>query len=158
MSRLDSAIRRLMAQRDCLGAALARAPGGAVLEIGLGNGRTYHHLRENAPDRDIWVIDREMSAHPESAPEPDLFLRGEADAMLDVLHRRIGRGVALVHYDLGVGVPARDAPLRAALAPGIARLLVPGGVLVSNGPFDGPVPEPLPDGVAEGRYFMYRAG
>jgi len=158
MSRLDSAIRRLEAQRDCLAVALTRAPDGAILEIGLGNGRTYDHLREIAPARDIWVIDREMNAHPDSAPPDAFFLQGEAEAMLDALHTRIGRSVALAHYDLGVGVPEHDIPLRAALSAPIARLLVPGALLVANGAFEGMAQEPLPDGVAEGRYFIHRAG
>lgn len=158
MSRLDSAIRRLCAQRDCLAAALARAPEGALLEIGLGNGRTFDHLREMAPGRALWVIDREMNAHPASAPDPAFFLQGEADAMLDALFGRIGRGVALVHYDLGVGVPERDTPLRASLTDRITRLMVPGGILVSNSAFEGMAEEPLPDGVAADRYFIHRAG
>jgi len=158
MSRLDSAIRRLSAQRDCLAQAVADAPGGALLEIGLGNGRTYDHLREIAPDRDIWVIDRAMDAHPASAPETAFFLQGEADAMLDALHARIGRGVAMAHYDLGFGVPEVDTPLREGLADAIRRLLVPGGLIVSNSTFAGMAEEPLPEGVAEKRYFIHRAG
>ncbi len=157
MSRLDSVIRRLTAQRDCLGVALDRAPDGAILDIGLGNGRTYDHLRESAPARDIWAIDRAMNAHPASAPPDGFFLEGEADAMLEALHTRIGRGVALVHYDLGIGVPEEDVPLRASLTGGIANLLVPGGLLVANGAFEGMAQLPLPNGVAEGRYFIYLA-
>ena len=55
MSRLDSFIRRLEAQRACLNRAaeLIRDIDGFVLELGLGNGRTYDHLRELFPDRDI---------------------------------------------------------------------------------------------------------
>lgn len=157
MSRLDSAIRRLSAQRDCLEAASAAAPEGAFLEIGLGNGRTHDHLREIAPAREIWVIDREMNAHPASAPEARLFLQGEADAMLTALYERIGRGVALAHYDLGVGLEEHDAPLRTALAPLIARLMVPGGLVVSNSRFPAFEPQPTPETVAEGRYFILRA-
>ena len=133
------------------------APAGALLEIGLGNGRTYDHLREIAPERDIWVIDRGMNAHPDSSPPPDFFLKGEAEAMLDTLFAKIGQGIALAHYDLGVGVAELDVPLRATLSVGIARLLVPGGLLVANGLFEGMVQLPLPDGVAEGRYFIHRA-
>ncbi len=158
MSRLDSVIRRLSAQRDCLQAALHHAPDGAFLEIGLGNGRTYDHMREIAADRDIWVIDRKMTAHPASAPPDAFYLEGEADAMLGALFARIGRSVALAHYDLGVGVPEEDDPLRAALTAPIARLLVPGGLLVANGAFEGMTPLPLPGSVAEGRYFILRAG
>lgn len=157
MSRLDSAIRRLCAQRDCLAHAVQLAPPGAFLEIGLGNGRTHDHLREIAPDREIWVIDREMNAHPASAPADALFLQGEADAMLTELHGRIGQGVALAHYDLGVGLAEHDTPLRASLEPLLAQLLVPGGLLVANGRFEAFTPTPAPDTVPEGRYFIHRA-
>lgn len=157
MSRLESVIRRLSAQRDCLDVSVGKAPPGAFLEVGLGNGRTHDHLREIAPDRRIWVIDRGMNAHPSSAPEDDLFLEGEAEAMLDTLHDRIGRNVALAHYDLGIGVPELDAPLRDSLAEGLVRLLVPGGLLVANGPFPFFEELPLPETVAPGRYFIYRA-
>jgi S-adenosyl-L-methionine methyltransferase len=52
MTRLDSAIRRLTAQRDLLDWASEEiAPGGLVLELGLGNGRTYDHLRDRLPGR-----------------------------------------------------------------------------------------------------------
>jgi hypothetical protein len=42
MSRLESAIRRLEAQRDCINWAAERIAGmpGHILELGLGNGRT----------------------------------------------------------------------------------------------------------------------
>ena len=48
MSRLDSFIRRIGAQRNVLNAVAQRiaAIDGPVLELGLGNGRTYDHLRE----------------------------------------------------------------------------------------------------------------
>ena len=52
MSRLDSFIRRVSAQRDCLNMAkdmIADVPG-PILELGLGNGRTFDHLRELFPD------------------------------------------------------------------------------------------------------------
>ncbi len=51
MSRLDSFIRRLTAQRDILNSIidLVGEIEGPVLEFGLGNGRTYDHLRENFP-------------------------------------------------------------------------------------------------------------
>ena len=55
MSRLDSFIRRLVAQRACLDHAAQLIGGldGAVLELGLGNGRTYDHLRSLFPGREI---------------------------------------------------------------------------------------------------------
>lgn len=158
MSRLDSAIRRLCAQRDCLGWAAQHAPDGDALEIGLGNGRTYHHLREIAPDRTVWVIDRAVNAHPSSVPPEAHLLLGEAEAMIATLAGRIGPRIALAHYDLGVGVPERDAPLAASVADALPAVLAPGAILVSNRPLPGFETLPLPDGVAEDRYFLMRGG
>ena len=53
MTPLDSFIRRLTAQRDILNAIidLVEEVEGPVLEFGLGNGRTYDHLRDvNGPE------------------------------------------------------------------------------------------------------------
>ena len=64
MSRLDSFIRRMQGQRDCLNRAAELIAGipGPVLELGLGNGRTYDHLKEILPDREIFVFDRRIAA------------------------------------------------------------------------------------------------
>ena len=66
MSRLDSAIRRLQAQRACLDLAIERISelDGPILELGLGNGRTFDHLREHTAGRQIYVFDRRIAAHP----------------------------------------------------------------------------------------------
>ena len=158
MSRLDSVIRRLSAQRDCLGWAVAHAPEGPVLEIGLGNGRTYHHLREIAPEREVWVIDRAVNAHPSSIPPEAFLLKGDAATMIGVLAGRIGRTVALAHYDLGVGVPEQDAPLAASIAAVLPEVLAPGALIAANRPLPGFTTLPLPEGVPEDRYFVMRYG
>ena len=78
MSRLDINIRRLKAQRACLNAA-ARAVQdlpGVALELGLGNGRTFDHLREIMPDREIFVFDREIAAHPDCIPDDAHMILG----------------------------------------------------------------------------------
>ena len=162
MSRLDSFIRRMQAQRDCLdwaAAAVARLPG-PVLELGLGNGRTYDHLREKLPDRRIYVFDRRISAHPECVPpEADLFL-GEIHDTLPRAVAALGRSVALAHCDLGTGDAAANAALAEFVAPLLARLVAPGGIVVSDQPLDvaGWQRLPEPAGVKPGRYHLYRAG
>jgi len=157
MSRLDSVIRRLTAQRDCLGWAIERAPEGPVLDIGLGNGRTYNHLCEIAPERDIWSIDRAMKAHPSSIPPPHLYLEGEAVDMIAELAVRIGKTISLAHYDLGIGVPEKDRPLADAVGAILETVLAPGGLIVTNAKFDGFEMLSTPDGVPEGRYFIQQA-
>lgn len=159
MSRLDSFIRRMQAQRDCLNAAarmIADIPG-SVFDLGLGNGRTFDHLRETLPDREVFVFDRVVNANPKSTPDVEHLFLGEVVDQLAAQQSRFAGAVALVHSDLGTGT-AEDAPLTAALIPLLRPLLAPGAVLVANNPFPdaGWALLPLPDGVPAERYFMYR--
>ena len=78
MSRLDSFIRRLTAQRDILNSItdLVEEIEGPVLEFGLGNGRTYDHLRENFPGRRIVAFDWEVRSYSASTPEAQDMVTG----------------------------------------------------------------------------------
>jgi SAM-dependent methyltransferase len=158
MSRLDSMLRRLAAQRDGLNWAAAQIAGqpGDVLDLGLGNGRTYDHLREILPDRRIWVIDRVLQCHPSCTPPAADFLEGEAAPMLARL-AGLTEGIALAHYDLGRGIKAEDVAEAAALSPDIARVMRPGGLLISGQPLAGFDAIPAPDGIPPERYLFYRA-
>jgi len=160
MSRLDSFIRRMSAQRDCLNAAptLIAHVHGPVLELGLGNGRTFDHLRGLFPDREIFVFDRVLTAHPDCVPDAAHFFLGELEETLPRAAARLGRTCALAHADLGSGRPERDARTVAVLGPGLESLVRPGGVILSDQRLDRPAfaPLPLPPGVAEGRYHLYR--
>ena len=161
MSRLDSAIRRLKAQRACLGHAVALVAGmpGPVLELGLGNGRTFDHLRELAPEREIFVFDRQLAAHPDCVPDEAHFFQGDFLDTLPTAATRIGRPAALVHCDIGSGDRAATAALAAALAPLLLPLLAPAAVILADQPLDvpGATELPPPDGVKAGRYYLYRA-
>ena len=132
---------------------------GPVLELGLGNGRTYDHLRGLLPDRAIYVFDRRVAAHPDCVPDDDHLFLGELLAMLPEAARRLAGQVALVHSDIGSGRPERNDPLAAALGPALAPLLRPGAIILSDQRLAaaGWQDHPLPDGVPEGRYFFYRA-
>jgi hypothetical protein len=159
VSRLDSFIRRLEAQRTCLAAAAARTAQlpGCVLELGLGNGRTFDHLREICRERDIYVFDRQVAAHPDCIPTPDRLFLGDFTATLPQAIARLGAGsAAFIHVDLGSGDAAASQALAARLAPDIAALMAPGAVVVSDQPVihDSLAPLPLPEEVKPGRYFM----
>jgi hypothetical protein len=160
MSRLDSFIRRLEAQRACLNLAARLVGGldGPVLELGLGNGRTYDHLRELLPGRDIFVCERQIAAHPECIPPAAFVLLGDMRQTLPAARGRFEGLVALAHLDPGTGDAVASRALAAELIPLIAPLLRPQAVLVSEPPADfaGLVPLPLPPGVASGRYHLYR--
>ncbi len=159
MSRLDSFIRRLEAQRACLGAAATATAGmaGIVLELGLGNGRTYDHLRTICPERDIFVFDRQITVHPDCLPPPEQVFLGDLAATLPQAKTRLGEGsAALVHADLGSGDARASQDLAQCIAPDIAQLMAPGAIIVSDQPILLPALSalPLPEGVPEGRYFM----
>lgn len=160
VSRLDSFIRRLEAQRACLelAAELVADLDGDVLELGLGNGRTYDHLRNLLPDRKIYVCERTIAAHPDCVPPDGLLLLGDMRETLPVAEARLADRVALAHFDAGNG----DAPASKALAECLTPLIVPllriGGVLVSEPAViaDELRPLPLPPGIDRGRYNLYR--
>ena len=157
MSRLESMQRRLQAQIDGLNwaAEVIRDVPGDVLELGLGNGRTYDHLREKIPGRPIWVIDRVLQPHPSCVPPVQHFLQGEADDMLAELARRRAR-IALAHYDFGYGVKERDVAEGARLSPLIGALMVSGGLIVSQQPLIGFQQVTGPDTIDPERYLFYR--
>ena len=157
MSRLDSMLRRLAAQRDGLNWAAARLRDleGDVVDLGLGNGRTYDHLREILPDRRIWVVDRALNCHPSCVPPAENYLEGEAEPMLDRMAAE-GLRIALAHYDFGYGVEADDIAEAARLSPLIARVMVPGGLIVSGQPLVGFSEITGPDTIAPDRYRFYR--
>ncbi|HEX3499634.1 MAG TPA: class I SAM-dependent methyltransferase [Stellaceae bacterium] len=160
MSRLDSFIRRLEAQRACLdrAAALIGDISGPVLELGLGNGRTFDHLRTILPGRDIFVFDREIAAHPDCIPAADRLILGDMRVTLPASRGRFPASVALAHLDVGTGEEAASRALAASLAPLIAPLMRDGAIVVSEAPLDlaGWRALALPAGVAVGRYHLYR--
>ena len=160
MSRLDSMIRRLEAQRATLNDAAARVEGrpGIALEFGLGNGRTYDHLRSILPDREIYVFDRQVAAHPDCIPPDDrLYLGDLFDTLPAAIADLSGRAV-LAHMDIGTGDKDESVSLSQRAAPLVADLLASGGVVVSDQPLDG-IAEfrslPLPQGVKPGRIYLY---
>ena len=161
MSRLDSFIRRLEAQRRCLEHAVALIEGleGPVFELGLGNGRTFDHLREICPGREIFVFERRVQANPDSTPDPDHLFEGPIDETLPLAVQRFARAVPLVHADLGSGRPEIDRETSQILAGHLPGLMRPGGIVLSDQdlPWDAAERLDLPAGVAPGRYFVYRA-
>lgn len=164
MSRLDSFIRRLEAQRACLDWAIetARPVSGAALELGLGNGRTYDHLRSRLNgSRGIFAFDRQVAAHPDCVPDADHLLLGDFRETLPALARRLQRSVALVHADTGSGDEAASRAQARTLPALIDPLLVSGAAIVSDQDLAPAVDlgwsaQQAPEGVQPGRYFLYR--
>ncbi|MEP7453773.1 class I SAM-dependent methyltransferase [Phyllobacterium sp. SB3] len=157
MSRLDSFIRRMMAQRDILDHICdsVKELEGPVIELGLGNGRTYDHLRERFPERRIIAFDRAVGSYKSSTPHPENLVIGE---IRDTTQRFLGINAALVHADIGTGYDEKDAVTLTWLPDLAAALLAPHGIVASGLELNHPLLEqlPLPASVKPGRYFLYR--
>ena len=160
MSRLDAFLERLRAQKAILehvARLIADVPG-PVLELGLGNGRTYDHLREILPGREIFVFDRAVSAHPASIPDGDHMIMGEIRETLAYCGPRISRPAAFVHCDLGTGDPTADLAKADWLAPLVTERTTSGGYIGSGIELVLPAFDelPLPDDAKASRYRLYR--
>jgi hypothetical protein len=155
MSRLDNFISRMTAQRDILNQICPEVAKmeGLVFELGLGNGRTFHHLRERLPGRRIVVFDREVGAHASSIPDAENLVLGD---IRETARRFIGIDAALVHADIGTGYEDRDAVTATWLPDLIAGMLRVGGFAVSGTPLDHPQLQRLPAPTSEpaDRYFL----
>ena len=160
MSRLDSFIRRLEAQRKAIDWAVAATSSlaGPALEIGLGNGRTYDHLRDRLKgSRPIFAFDRALAAHPDCTPDAAYLILGEIADSLPRAIARIGAPAALAHADIGSGDAAATAATARMLGPALTMLLTQGAIVLCD--------QPLADmrlvalaipGVDPARYFAYR--
>jgi hypothetical protein len=162
MSRLDTFIERLLAQRALIDAA-ARLIGerpGAILELGLGNGRTFDHLRARFPGREIFVFDRELVSHPRSRPAPEYFIAGDfLDTLPRVKSRLAGRAI-LANCDVGSHDVVASRKLVCAIVPLLSPLMAPGSLVLGDYTMEHPdwVRLPTPDGAEESAYTMYRVG
>ena len=159
-SRLISFIHRITSQRACLnlGHHLVRDIPGPVLELGLGNGRTYDHLRLLFPDREIYVFERTIAAHPDCIPDDDHAILGDFRETIPGALERIGAPAAFIHGDFGSANPEKTAALAAWLGPELPPIAMPGAVVATDQflETDGLVRMPPPPGVGKDRYFMYR--
>jgi hypothetical protein len=162
MSRLDSFIARMQAQRDCLNFLKPAIDGlpGPILEVGLGNGRTYDHLRDLFPGRDIYVFERKVAAHPDCIPPDDRLFLGEAHESLQRAARQLGPTAALIHTDLGTGDHAANLAMADWLAPALDALAARGGYILANQSLTAArwQRQPEPPGVPKDRYFLYKVG
>jgi S-adenosyl-L-methionine methyltransferase len=159
MSRLERFIRRLQAQRACLEAArrLVRDLEGPVLEFGLGNGRTYDHLRLLFPDREIFVFERKPAAGPEFTPDARHLIIGDLADTLPRTGDEMPARAVLVHSDVGSADPERDRRLSVWLAGVLPPLVLARGLVVSDRELASTalLSLPLPSPAKPGDYFFY---
>jgi len=160
MSRLDSVIRRLQAQRECLDYAVGEVKPltGVVLELGLGNGRTFDHLRTRMPERDIYAFDRRVAAHPSCIPDDGHLFLGEIQDTLKQAAERFSGQCVLIHSDIGTGVEEDNQKMAKYLGVALQPFLKPGGILISDQQIElaGAVSLPLPEGIEDNRYFLLK--
>src|SRR5262245_53254583 len=161
-TRLEKLLFRLEAQRLCLEWAfkeIEHLPG-IVFEMGLGHGRTYDHLRTFLPERDIYVLDREVDSFDDCVPPADRLLLGDIEETLVAAAERFGRTVILAHADLGSYTEAHNLAVAAKVSRSLAPVLAPSAIVISDLPLElaDASQLALPDGAREGRYFLYRNG
>lgn len=160
MSRLDVFINRMVSQRACLDFAIETTEGmtGPVFELGLGNGRTFDHLRERMPDRDIFVFERKVESNPASTPEPEMTILGDVMETLPQALERFGPTATMVHADLGGHNLEKNDIFARKVSPLIEPILAVGGLMISSDRmyFENLKELPLPEGAVEGRCFIYQ--
>lgn len=160
MSRLDTFIERLLAQKACIGLARRHIAtlDGPILELGLGNGRTYDHLREQFPERIIYVVERQPGPHPDCMPPDHLLVVADLEDALPRASSWLPGPAAFVHSDIGTADAARNARLAAWLAGVLPPLMVEGALAASDQALrdDRLETVALPEGVSPGRYHLYR--
>ncbi|MFK7753720.1 MAG: class I SAM-dependent methyltransferase [Sedimentitalea sp.] len=160
MSRLDLFIDRMVSQRACLDWSITATADmtGPVFELGLGNGRTYHHMREHITTRDVYVFERAVASHPDSTPDESLTILGDVRETLPAALQRFGATASLVHADLGGHDRAKNDVFARFVSPLIEPLLGPGGLMVSSDRmyFETLTELPLPPGAVPERCFIYR--
>ncbi|AVL54983.1 hypothetical protein CEP88_15530 [Roseobacter denitrificans] len=160
MSRLDLFIARMVSQRACLNhaAQLTADISGPVFELGLGNGRTYHHMCEIMPEQDIYVFERAIASHPDSTPPDDRVLLGDVFETLPLALTRFGATARLIHADLGGHNAQKNDEFARRVSPLIEPLLADGGLMVSSDRmyFETLTQIALPQDAIEGRCFIYR--
>ncbi len=164
MSRLDSFIARMQAQKTLLDAAAAELKSagetlpGPAFELGLGNGRTYDHMREVFAGRRVIAFDRHLMANPKSTPPPEDLILGDIEETAPAFARTHGAIGAVLHADLGNGVAADDLKLQKWLPVVATALLRSGAIILTSTRLDHPAlgEQPLPENIQVGRYYIYR--
>ena len=146
-SRLERMQARLTAQLAWLDMAAdaVRDLPGPVLEVGLGKGRTFDHLRHHLPGRQILCLDMDLHAPAAARPDAADLLLGDFRDTLPALRTRLGGDLAaLAHADFGSEDRIHDAA-QADWLGGLLRPLVrPGGLILADRPLQLPGCTALP--------------
>lgn len=160
MSRLDVFIDRMTSQRACIDFAVNQTAdmAGPVFELGLGNGRTYHHLCEVIAGRDIYVFERAVESNPASTPPENRTLLGDVFDTLPKALKRFGATASFIHADLGGHNLQKNDEFARKISPFIEPLLAVGGLMVASDRmyFAAMQEVEIPASAVSGRCFIYR--
>ncbi len=160
MTRLDLFIARMISQRACIEHAIDLTAGmeGPVFELGLGNGRTFDHIRARLPRRDVYVFERAVASHPDSTPADDQLVLGDVFETLPMMLERLGPTVSFAHADLGGHNAQKNDTFARAISPLVEAMMAQGGIMVSSDRmyFDRLTELALPEGAMPGRAFIYQ--
>ncbi|MDR6951012.1 hypothetical protein J2X65_000355 [Ancylobacter sp. 3268] len=159
-SRLEKTLFRLQSQHACLAWAFEEISGraGPVVELGLGLGRTFDHLRRHLGGRTIYVFDRVNTAYPECQPDPAFLFLGEIEETLPALHQSLEGKVVLANSDLGSFDKESNRRVAAMSGRLLPSVMAPGGIIMSDLPLNlvGCEQVDLPPGAQQGCYYLYR--
>ncbi len=161
-SRLEKLLFRLEAQRISLEWAFREIGGrpGIVFEMGLGHGRTYDHLRIHLPEREIYVLDREVDCFADCTPPENYLLLGDIEETLAAAATRFGGQVILAHADMGSYTQAHNIAISAKVSRCLPAVLSPNAIVLSDLPLDlaGARSLPHPPGAPRDTYYLYVNG
>src|SRR5690606_15409656 len=95
---------------------------------------------------------------PDCIPDQEHMIVGDVLETIPAALQYMKAKAILAHCDIGSGNKEASLALARMLGDSLPKLLEPGAVIVSDQPFHVAdwQPWPLPDGVAEGRYYLYR--
>lgn len=162
MSRLEEMVARYTSQRDILNFSLDMIPVGEGLigiELGLGSGRTYDHLREKLPEMQIFTFDRKCEIHPRIQHPGKYFIEGEITSTFPAFAKKHKDAASFVHIDLGTSQKEQDQKLYQELEPSIREILIQDGLLISDRPFSSSWEAVnLSSLKLEWPYYLYRKG
>lgn len=145
MSLLDRSIALVAAQIAVLTAAAeaVRDVPGPVVDVGLGNGRTYDHLRAALPDRDIFAFDLSLKAATASVPPPHKLILGDLRETAPYVLGRMGARAVLIHCDIASGDQTANLA-RGSWLPGcLAAFAAPGALVACRLPLEDEMFQPV---------------
>ena len=134
---------------------------GLILEFGLGNGRTYDHLRQNLPGREIYVFERKLARQTLLPDDTHLILGDIRESLPPFSAQHRGSAISSTVTSAAAmptpmprsqlfSLPIFCSFLRRAVWSWRTRKIWPQAVDHAS-----PKTLPPPAGVMPGRYFIY---